>query len=170
VLSNGIGAVATNGSLSIHPGSSTAYVLTVYGANGQSASCTTYIAVNTAAPYVSLSQIPYTGFDFGPIGNAIYWAGLLSFSLAIAYLAIYYRGGLAFATARPTTRSQVAQMHRDNKRTASTSIVAETVSETPRTVLDNLPTRDVRSSTTDTMSIVTSSKADEMPRIVISRT
>lgn len=168
VLSNGVGAVAPSGSLSVHPGSSVSYVLTVYGSNGQSASCTTYVTVGNAAPYVSLSQIPYTGFDFGATGNAIYWAGLLSFALAIAYLAIYYKGGLAFATARPTTRSQVAQMHRDNKRAMSTTVV-ETASATPRTVLSNLPARDMRSSTADAMSIVTSSKADEMPRIIISR-
>ena len=46
-------------------------------------------------PYVALSQIPYTGFDFGAAGNAIYWGALLSFALASGYLVLYYKGGAA---------------------------------------------------------------------------
>lgn len=46
-----------------------------------------------AQNYVALSQIPYTGFDFGPWGNAIYWLGLIAFALAGAYLVTYYSKG-----------------------------------------------------------------------------
>lgn len=44
------------------------------------------------ASYVSLTQIPYTGFDFGTVGNALYWLGLLTVALAGAYLVVYYAG------------------------------------------------------------------------------
>lgn len=93
-LSDGIGVVAPNGSLAVRPNVSTTYTLTVSGLGG-TRSCTTYVTVSGMAPYVSLSQIPYTGFDLGTFGNAIYWIGLLSLALASAYLVLYYRGGAA---------------------------------------------------------------------------
>ena len=89
-LSDGIGRVAPNGSLTVRPNVSTNYTLTV--SNGyQTQTCTTYVAVS--GTYVSLSQIPYTGFDFGTFGNAIYWGALASFALAAGYLVVYYKGG-----------------------------------------------------------------------------
>ena len=42
-------------------------------------------------PSVPLSQIPYTGFDFGTVGTAIYWTVLASFIIALSYLAVYLR-------------------------------------------------------------------------------
>src|SRR3989338_6239052 len=48
-----------------------------------------------AQPYVALSQIPYTGFDFGAAGNSIYSGALLSFALASSYLVLFYKGGAA---------------------------------------------------------------------------
>ena len=100
-----VGSVATNGSQVVYPQMTTTYTLTVYGQNGQSANCSTTVYANNfippvvQQPYVALTQIPYTGFDFGPIGNAIYWASLFSFAAAGAYLMIYFRGGaLSFAT------------------------------------------------------------------------
>ena len=41
-------------------------------------------------PYVALSQIPYTGFDFGFMGNSLYFAALVAFALAAGYLIVYY--------------------------------------------------------------------------------
>ena len=90
-LSDGIGVVAPTGSLAARPNVSTTYTLTISGYGG-TRSCTTYVNVS-GAPYVSLSQIPYTGFDLGTFGNMLYWLGLLSFALASAYLVLYYRGG-----------------------------------------------------------------------------
>ena len=43
-------------------------------------------------PYVPISQIPYTGFDFGTLGTVIYWTVLASFIIALSYLAVYLRG------------------------------------------------------------------------------
>lgn len=46
--------------------------------------------VTTAhATHVRLSQIPYTGFDYGPLGNAIYWFSLVLFALSAGYLLVY---------------------------------------------------------------------------------
>lgn len=39
-----------------------------------------------AAPYVSLSAVPYTGLDLGPVGTTLYWSFLVLWSLAAAYL------------------------------------------------------------------------------------
>lgn len=41
-------------------------------------------------PFISLRQIPYTGFDGGLALNIAYWVGIVSFSLAAGYLAVYY--------------------------------------------------------------------------------
>jgi hypothetical protein len=67
---------------------------------------TSTVYLNTYAPptyvphtsYVALSQIPYTGYDFGPVGNAIYWISIMLVAFSGAYLIVYYRGG-AFALA-----------------------------------------------------------------------
>ncbi|HWO07286.1 MAG TPA: hypothetical protein VNM40_01725 [Candidatus Paceibacterota bacterium] len=91
-LSN-YGSVGVNGSQTVYPSYTTTYTLTVYGYNGQQATCQTTVYASTytpTTPYVSLTQIPYTGFDFGPIGNAMYWAGLAVFALGGAFLAVYY--------------------------------------------------------------------------------
>src|SRR3989344_5350785 len=63
-ISDGIGSVAVNGSLTVRPNTSKTYTLTVTGLGG-TRTCSTYVTVSGS--YVSLSQIPYTGFDFGPL-------------------------------------------------------------------------------------------------------
>lgn len=120
-LSN-VGSVEVSGSRTVYPGYTTTYTLTVYGYNGTSATCSTtvqgytytppvqppvYIPPVVQQPYVSLTQIPYTGFDLGPIGNALYWAALIAFAFAGSYLMIYYRGGaFAFAGTMLPKRTQ----------------------------------------------------------------
>jgi hypothetical protein len=117
VLNDGIGNVAVNGSLTVRPASSRTYVLTVYGAQGQAAQCATSLSVaglpvyaNTGVTYrnqqvygtyptgygygterVTLSQIPYTGFDFGTTGDAVMWLSIMSLAASAAYLLYYYR-------------------------------------------------------------------------------
>ena len=49
-----------------------------------------YYPIAYASPHVALSQIPYTGFDFGTVGNTLYWAVLALFALAAGYLIVYY--------------------------------------------------------------------------------
>jgi hypothetical protein len=164
-LSN-VGSVNVNGSQTVYPGGSMTYVLTVYGQNGQTAQCQTTVFGSTyvpPAPYVSLTQIPYTGFDFGTFGNAMYWAGLVTFALGAAYLAIYYVpsrfGAFAFATpvaTRRTFQPVVApkapiMVEREIAEAKLAPIVAT-----------------VRKGTFDTMAIL-ASKDGSMPKIVIDR-
>lgn len=40
----------------------------------------------TPAPYVYLSQVPYTGFEAGPVLTAIFWFAVLALSVLIAYV------------------------------------------------------------------------------------
>ena len=42
---------------------------------------------------IALSQIPYTGFDAGLLGNAMYWLGMILVAMCGAYLIVYYQGG-----------------------------------------------------------------------------
>lgn len=53
-----------------------------------------YFSSRQAPPLSSvyLSEIPYTGLDLGPVGTVIYWALLIIWSLAAAYLVLF--GGL----------------------------------------------------------------------------
>jgi len=43
------------------------------------------------APYVSLSAVPYTGLDLGPMGTALYWGFLVLWCLFAAYLIVVKR-------------------------------------------------------------------------------
>ena len=47
--------------------------------------------VYNAGPYVTLSQVPYTGLDFGPIGNFLYWAFIVLWFVFVAYLVLVKR-------------------------------------------------------------------------------
>ncbi|RJR13120.1 hypothetical protein C4585_02570 [Candidatus Parcubacteria bacterium] len=92
-LSDGIGAVGVNGTLTVRPETSRTYTLTVRDFQGRMEACSTQVTVSGGAPYVGLSQIPYTGFDFGPIGNALYWMAMIGFAVASGYLVVYYLPG-----------------------------------------------------------------------------
>jgi len=113
-LSN-VGAVSTYGMYTVYPTYNTTYVLTVYGYNGQSRSCELEIdrgygtyptyynqypqyqygtGYNYGYPYLSLSQIPYTGFGLGTVGTAVYFLALALFAIAGGYLLSYYNGGV----------------------------------------------------------------------------
>jgi hypothetical protein len=94
-LSDGLGNVAPTGTLSVRPSSSKDYVLTVRDGYGRTANCD--VSVSVRGQYVSLTQIPYTGFDYGPMGDAIYWMSLLAFAIAAAYLVLYSTPRLAFS-------------------------------------------------------------------------
>lgn len=44
------------------------------------------IAYTASTPYVSLSQVPYTGLDLGFWGTIAYWGAMIAFALVVAYL------------------------------------------------------------------------------------
>jgi hypothetical protein len=43
--------------------------------------------------YVTLTQMPYTGFDLGVVGNSLYWLGMILIAAAGAYLIVYSHSG-----------------------------------------------------------------------------
>lgn len=122
-----IGDVGTRGSQSINVYAPKTYRMTVYN-DGRSEDCETLVNVlgyssynyshpnytygnygynnyyynqpyyTPPAQYISLTQIPYTGFDFGPLGNSIYWFTLFALAIFAAYLLIYQSGMRALAT------------------------------------------------------------------------
>ena len=95
-LSDGLGNVASNGSITVRPESSRTYTLTVTNYQGQTQTCNAYVTVSGSYPYISLTQIPYTGFDFGTTGNILYWIALALFALAAGYLVVYHLPGRGF--------------------------------------------------------------------------
>ncbi len=177
------GSVNTSGSTTVYPTQTTTYQLTVYSNQGLVGHCQTtayigsnYIYVPPVTPYVSLTQIPYTGFDFGTIGNSIYWMSLLAFAIAASYLALYYRGGFG---------SVIGAMVAPYKRTRASAVIPtpaifakESASATRATArmgsLANLPVRETvaasapHSAIKDSMQVVRSSDG-AAPRIVITR-
>lgn len=110
---SGVGSVSTFGQYMVYPTYDTTYTLTVYG-NGKSESCAIeidrgystyypqnytnygnqYGGYNYGYPYVSLTQIPYTGFDLGVVGTLVYFLALALFAISGAYLLAYYQGGI----------------------------------------------------------------------------
>ncbi|MGC9602138.1 MAG: hypothetical protein ABSE76_00125 [Minisyncoccia bacterium] len=49
------------------------------------------VAYNTATPYVTLTQVPYTGLDLGFWGTIAYWGAMILFALVVAYLIVIKR-------------------------------------------------------------------------------
>lgn len=64
-----------------------------YGYYIQNGYCyvTTYTPPTTYTPYVSLSQVPYTGLEMGPVGTALYWTFLVFWCFVAAYLLVVKR-------------------------------------------------------------------------------
>jgi len=119
----------------------------------------------TTGTSVSLSQIPYTGFDFGATGNAIYWMSLVAFALSAAYLLVYYKGGAM------NLIPSFAGKHVLRTRTRTRTVVASAPAPVETTVIEEAPleaplTEAPARHAVDAMRIDTS---DGMPRIVITR-
>ena len=95
-INNYIGNVSVSGSHTVYPTQTTTYTGTFYGQNGQTVTCSATVTVaNTyvpppvyqnPTPYVTLSAVPYTGLELGPVGTALYWAFLVLWCLFAAYL------------------------------------------------------------------------------------
>jgi len=178
-LSDGIGAVAVNGSLAVRPNNSKMYTLTVSGYGGTN-TCSTYVTVQGS--YISLSQIPYTGFDAGLLGNALYWLSLISFAVAGAYLTVYYLPRNVFGTGRSfafvggsmrASRKQNAVAYETVKIPEESKVEVvetpvETMTPSPIDVMEFLPVASVAHSTKDAMQVLPSNDGGA-PRIVITR-
>lgn len=143
------------------------YTLTVYGPGGI-ASCSTNGQVSSGTyQYLSLTQIPYTGFDFGPFGNAMYWTALLTLALGVAYILVYQQGFRALASV--SVLNETLRAGKMQYAVVRDLFAQEVEIETPVTTesTPTLPTETLVASTlgNDTMEII----EGDTPRIVISR-
>ena len=95
MLSDGIGSVSTNGSLSVRPASSRNYTLTITDAQGRVNTCATN--VNVQGSYVALTQVPYTGFGDGLMATVLSLLGMLAIAGSASFLLVSYRRTLISA-------------------------------------------------------------------------
>jgi hypothetical protein len=172
-ISPNIGTVSGYGSMQVYPTNGQIYTMTVYGQGGQ-ATCSTqpfYVApvvtYQNPTPYVSLSQIPYTGLDLGVMGNIAYWFSMVTFAGAAAYLVLYFNGGALAVLGARRAPAQIALP----KITVSHPVLSKVEvpvhaahAEAPVISPIQLATS---KATSDTMKLEV--KPGETPRIVISR-
>lgn len=99
----GVGSVNPNDSMTVYRDGQRVYRMTVSGPGGTATCHTSYVAPYLppiiGQPYITLSQMPYTGFDFGPIGNAAYLLSIMLLALGGAYLLLQNRDRFAYAEA-----------------------------------------------------------------------
>ncbi len=171
-----VGAVAVNGTRPITGYSNQVYSLTVTGQGG-TYTCSTqaytpgYVPPTITNPTVSLTQIPYTGLDLGPVGEAMYWLSIAAVAAAGAYLVVYHKGGaLAFATTALTasrSRNHFVVSEEEAEEISTPVVEIEEEVATPVVSTFNFLPAFNASKTTDTMAMELSS--DGTPRLVISR-
>jgi hypothetical protein len=97
-INEGIGDVSRDGSRTVRPNKSTTYIGTFEGENGNTIQCAAHVTVDRdndyippkyyppQTPYVTLSSVPYTGLELGPVGTAVYWSFLVLWAVLAAYL------------------------------------------------------------------------------------
>ena len=61
----------------------------------QNPCCQQQAPVPAKPSQVALTQIPYTGFDYGVAGDLMFWSLLVAFAAAAAYMIVYYKGGMS---------------------------------------------------------------------------
>jgi hypothetical protein len=88
-----LGAVPQQGNAVVYPDHTTTFSATFIGQNGGQYTCSAtvvvfspIIPVTPTTPFISLSQVPYTGLDLGPVGTVLYWSFLIIWCLVAAYL------------------------------------------------------------------------------------
>lgn len=168
-LSDGIGNVALNGSLTVRPESARVYTLTIYDNQGRTNTCYTSIS---GIPYVSLTSIPYTGFDGGPMVQIIYWLSLVLFAGAAGYLVVNYRGGIQSVVANLFGERLYAPAYvTPDAVILNETIIAKGRNDIAGDVREEAPikaeTPRVVSNTKDNMILEV--RAGETPRLVINR-
>lgn len=172
-----VGTVATDGTMRVPVMTSKTITMTVYNGD-RSSTCDTFVNIvgeyrsqhtNTGygyyqpqTPYVYLTQIPYTGFDFGPLGNAIYWMTFGVIAIAGAYLLVYQSGMRALSTVPVLNeiiragRLQIRAMRR---------VARETYAQTQVTIHSDTEAVAPARSRGDVMKVI----EGETPHIIIER-
>lgn len=86
---------------------------------------------NPSTPYITLSQVPYTGLELGPIGRVVYWSFLTLFSLFGAYLIVVKRAHVAVARGLKSALFGEADEHTQVAHKVAEQHAHEEVIETP---------------------------------------
>ena len=95
-INNGFGNVGPSGSRTVYPTQTTTYTGTFYNYAGQQVTCSATVYINNSyvppvypnTPFVTLSAVPYTGLELGPVGTALYWGFIAFWCLLAAYLIV----------------------------------------------------------------------------------
>ena len=94
-INEGIGRVDEEGYEYVYPKEDTTYKATFYSKYDDDDTVTCKVEVEVEkdkfvpppqTPYITLSAVPYTGLDLGPVGTAVYWAFLMLWCVLAAYL------------------------------------------------------------------------------------
>ena len=120
-INEGIGSVSFYGSRTVYPYNTKNYIMTVYNASGERATCTKTVGVYTtpvvyhppivtvaqtnytpAYDYVRINQVPYTGTN-----DVAYVLTLIAVALASVGAVVYFRGNIAYAFAGLTGNTPV---------------------------------------------------------------
>ncbi len=110
-----------DGSLTVSPRKDTTYLMTIErGSKKRTCSVDVDVVNNIVVTQIrdqqplvagiSLSQVPYTGFEAGPILTLLFYTLLMTWALYVAYLLVIRRddmGGVKFASVQPATRNPV---------------------------------------------------------------
>jgi len=118
-INNNVGPITLSGSKTVYPTQTTTYTATFTGHNGQTINCSVTVNINTyvppTTPYITLSSVPYTGLELGPVGTALYWSFLVFWALFAAYLIVVKRvQNRIYASTKSLlfgTESEVAAAH-----------------------------------------------------------
>lgn len=173
-ISPNVGNVSPFGSMQVYPTSGQVYTMTVYGQGG-TAYCTAQpfyapvVSIQNPTPYVSLSQIPYTGLELSTLGNVMYWLSLVTFAGAAAYLLLYFNGGALAVLGARRSQTQIAMPKITVSHPVVTTPAKAVVEAKPEPVLSpiQLQKAPAKPATVDTMKVAI--KEGETPRIIISR-
>ena len=115
------------GKITVKPKEDTRYLLTVKRGSS-TRTCAVKVEVEDGVTFtqirdqqplvagISLTEVPYTGFEAGPILTLLFYSLLMAWALYVAYLIVIRRdvfGGLTLATAKPTTTLSPEQIRSD---------------------------------------------------------
>ncbi len=122
-------------SVTLKPSRSTEYILTVYNGN-EKRTCTVGVTIGDitvtsvrSQDTITLSQVPYTGFEAGPVLTFIFYTALGLWGVAIAYVLVFKQKVAVVATSALASHAVPAVAH---------MVATAGVSATP-TIPFNLP-------------------------------
>jgi hypothetical protein len=134
--------------VTVRPTQSTDYTLTVYGRNNEQRECHVSVTVDSVSVAsvrtqdgIPLTQVPYTGFDAGPVLTFIFYGAIGLWGIVIGYLLVLKKKA-AVAVAHSASKLVVAApvMHANAHLNTAHTTVAVADTEIADIIPFNLPT------------------------------